>query len=578
MTDRYPPCIEPTVINGLKILSSSASSLTCYRGHPRDSFQILEWDIDRDNMLSRSMTRAATGGSAIAILRPLNFLATALPRLKPPQLHCRSRTHWQHVRPFSAGHSSAKETIRKCPMTSSGLPKLTLLEKIAPPAYVRIIYPFALPENYDINEISHVIRTAHAATNRRIPHMASIVGPTMEDGVLTPELQHRQEGDPEDLVINDLRSPGAFPMTFKELQERHFPIDTLDPEKLCKYNNIWFPPTERHPASFVQANLIQGGMLLLWKFNHIAMDGTSLAIWMQVFAEECRRVQGIPISEPIQLEEMYGSRELVMKGSSEGSSHIEDSPSFQLWPSSKPPPSQILEPDWSVAVYYLSKSSQKALKALASPLNATLKTEQSWISTNDAIAALMWRVSIQVQGLPTSTEEQSEICFAVDGRRKLDMEIHATEMGCFLQPASALAPLGKVYDESLTLADLALLVRQAVTSALYKTSLQNLLAAAQKLRDEGQKYSMVYSALPKIPKSGVMLTSWSEWNVRDYDWGPLLGKIQGVRVPNTGYLNGTHIVFPRLPDGGVELFFCLPKDQIKALEKNDLLKRYAHRR
>lgn len=49
--------------------------------------------------------------------------------------------------------------------------ELTHLERIGPKGWLRYIFPFQLAENYDIDEVTRVLRSGYEATCRRLPVM-----------------------------------------------------------------------------------------------------------------------------------------------------------------------------------------------------------------------------------------------------------------------------------------------------------------------------------------------------------------------------------------------------------------------
>lgn len=110
-------------------------------------------------------------------------------------------------------------------------------------------------------------------------------------------------GDMELIVVRDLRGEdgaGRYPATFAELKAKSFPVSALPAAALCPLP-VWPRPGERLPVSLVQANFIQGGVLLAWNLFHMTGDSVTYSIWSEVWAEECRRAQGLAISDPVAL-------------------------------------------------------------------------------------------------------------------------------------------------------------------------------------------------------------------------------------------------------------------------------------
>ena len=53
-----------------------------------------------------------------------------------------------------------------------GIPNLTPLEGIGPKGYLRYVFPFRLHNDYNIEEVSQILRAGLAATKERLPVLA----------------------------------------------------------------------------------------------------------------------------------------------------------------------------------------------------------------------------------------------------------------------------------------------------------------------------------------------------------------------------------------------------------------------
>lgn len=132
------------------------------------------------------------------------------------------------------------------------------------------------------------------------------------------------DGEVEHVAMKDLRADGAFPMTYAQLKEKHFPVSAFEADKVCR-RSVWPSHGERLPISLVQANFIQGGLILTWCIFHMAGDGTSFYTWSQIWAEECRRAQGLDIADPADLPvEMFDDRERLMKPSGKATGGLKE--------------------------------------------------------------------------------------------------------------------------------------------------------------------------------------------------------------------------------------------------------------
>ncbi|PWY73063.1 hypothetical protein BO70DRAFT_389336 [Aspergillus heteromorphus CBS 117.55] len=437
------------------------------------------------------------------------------------------------------------------------VPTLTPLERIGPKGYVRYIFPFPLAEGYDLEEVTRVLRASYAATKQRLAVVGCEAVPDQEAtqaGVL--KLRRLEDGEIEDVVVQDLRAPGAFPTTYAKLQSQHFPVASLDAETLCRRSQ-WPSAGERLPVSLVQANFIPGGLLLNWCTFHMVGDGTSYHTWMKIWAEECRRAQGLEIATPIELPDaMLGDRERIMQPSGRSAGLLEDHRETHRG-----------------QVFYFSPAALQALKADASPVHAREASDQPWISTNDALAALLWRTVMAVQW-PLATLEGDPVSvfnIAIDGRLRTDPPVHPETLGCFLEYLAVSAPIREIVG-SATLADLAIRIRRQVRRA-DRHFTDDVVTLADRLEDVNR---LVPTAFLDVPGFNCVLTSWINFQLYELDWGASLGhRIDAVRLPHCGLLNGTQLVLPVPPEGGLEVLLGVDGGCLDRLLQDQLWMKYA---
>lgn len=445
------------------------------------------------------------------------------------------------------------------------IPPLTPLERIGPKGYLRYVFTSPLPEAYDIDNVSSALKGGFDTAKQRIGVMGSEALPdpdAIQSGVFKFQRLPDDSGI-ENVVSKDLRAPGAYPFTYSDLKRRGFPVSAFNAEELCR-RTAWPLPGERLPVSLVQANLIQGGLILTWCIFHMAGDGTTFQVWTKIWAEECRRLQVLEISKPYVLDPaMTGDRVLIMNSSGNNKGLPEDHPEYLCIPFvPKGAPPKMMSPDHRRQVFYFSPESLKALKAEASLSNASKPSDQSWISTNDALSALLWRTVMAVQD-PLETLEGDPVSvfnIAIDGRLRTDPPVHPGTLGCFLEYIAVSAPIRQMLG-SAKLADLALLIRKALIRA-DKQFTDDVVTLVEKL-DHVDK--IVATAFTDGPGYHCVQTSWVNFDVYGTDFGPLLGgKIEAMRAPHVGVINGLQVVLPPLPDGGMEILVgvessCLDK-------------------
>lgn len=451
------------------------------------------------------------------------------------------------------------------------VPNLTALERIGPKGYLRYVFPFQLQENYDLDEVALVIQAGYESLTQQIPEVACEAIPDADSKQKGVMKFQRQDGNAVHVVVKDMRD--SYPSSYAELKSKSFPVASFDADTFCR-RSVWPSAGERLPVSLVQANFIRGGLILTWCILHMAGDGTSFYTWTKLWAEGCRRAQRLEIPDPIQLPEaIWKDRELVTKSSGRNAGKLENHPEYTLIPFTPPgAPPKMLSTNHRGQVFYFSPESLAALKAEASPANATQPSDQKWISTNDALSALLWHTVMAVQS-PLETLEGDPVStfnIAIDGRQRTNRKVHPDTLGCFLEYVAVSAPIREMLG-SLNVADLAVKIREAILRADDQFT-DDVVALVEQLEDVDR---LIPTAFLDVPGFNCVLTSWINFELYGLEWGSLLGnKIEAVRVPHVGCINGCQVVLPVLPDGGMEILVGVEEACLDRLLNDPLFTKY----
>jgi hypothetical protein len=224
-------------------------------------------------------------------------------------------------------------------------------------------------------------------------------------------------------------------------------------------------------------------------------------------------------------------------------------------------------------VFYFSPAALVALKEAASPAHATMTSDQTWISTNDALSALLWRTVMAVQW-PLDTLQGDPVSvfnLAIDGRLRTDPPVHPETLGCFVEYLGVSLPIRTILG-SASLADLAILIRKEVLRADRQFT-DDLVALVEQLEDVDR---LVPTAFLDVPGFNCVQTSWINFQLYGLDWGPLLGhRIGAVRAPHIGVINGLQLVLPAPPEGGVEVLVGVEESCLQRLLEDPLWMKYA---
>lgn len=455
---------------------------------------------------------------------------------------------------------------------ASKIPSLIPLEKAGPKGYIRFVFPIELSDSYDADEVFQILKQGLEAAKERIPTLAC-------EGVPDPDakqagvLKLQKYNDYDTITKKDLRAPGQYPHDFAHLKAKGFPVEAFNGELLC-HRFTWPSPGERLPVADCQANFIPGGLLLTCCFFHVFGDAKSYFTWLETWAEECRRIQGETGPRNEVPDVFFTDREKHMTPSGRHAGKPEDHPEILVLPfTPEGAPPKMISREHVGQVFRLTAEQLAKLKADAAPANASESSDQTWVSTNDALSALMWRSVMNAQFSLDTLEGDPTSVFniAVDGRPRTNPPVHPRTLGNWLGWVMPAMPIRKMLERE-SVADPALVIRKAVAK-LDEEYVDSLSTLFENVEDVNR---VVATAFVDVPGANCVQTSWINLGVYGLEWGQKLGgKIKAVRSPDVGVINGGSLVLPALPGGGIELIVgveskCLPK-----LLKDPLLAKYA---
>ncbi|EYB23986.1 hypothetical protein FG05_03006 [Fusarium graminearum] len=464
-------------------------------------------------------------------------------------------------------------------------PPLLPTEWIGPMGWVRLVYHFELPQNYDAEELTTIFKKSYSAFKDRVPIAGCEFVPTptyLEDGKL--QLRHYGDEIEHDFKVKDLRNED-FP-SFEELKTKGFPVSALDPNVVCQrgLGGEWpAAGVDRLNTTMLQLNFVKGGLLLNMLFLHAAVDGACMYKFTELLAEEVRKAQGIPITEPAEVP--MADRAKIAKSSGAKPGNPEDHAEYLEIPFTPTgPPEKLAMPIAHGNVFYFSPEKIEALKELASPSNAKhFKSNEDnapFISTNDAITALIWRCTMNAQHKHKEGETKptgpSMLGLALDARRRYaGQDVHKYTIGNILGFAPAIMDIDTLMNEDeVTLADIALIVRGAVNKSK-DSYLDSITARVERVNNVSRLIPTIFL---DMPGNHALLSSWREFPFYDIKWGAALGdSILAVRPPKAGVTHSMHVLLPQRPAAGpgIEVFVNTENDAMETLLNDPLWRQYA---
>ena len=454
-----------------------------------------------------------------------------------------------------------------------GEPRVSSLEQSSPPYWNRSLYCFKLEPDYKKEEVTRILREGLKATFADLPVLTGQLVPV--DDEKQPGKKDVFPGGNEELFVNDLTSSS---LDYDHLRANRFPLSAFDDDIFWATPSMP-SPGEKCPVFAAQANLIKGGWLLGISFWHLIMDGTALAIALRVLAQNCLLVQESgqeARSGPKLSGDIYNKSKLDKSGP-EYTGLVSEHPEYTLLPGVPTGPPPFATIPLKVEVFHIPPASIKALKAAATPVveTETHAKEPLWVSTNDAVSALIWRSIIVAiyEGNEYKDEPLSCCQVAVNGRPKVEPPLPPDYFGCALMFGTNYLPISSILVPG-SLSTMALMIRQSImkVTAPY---IESVIAMMHNIPD--YRRFMPTSFVDILGRHTVQ-TSWSAFPLYEYDWGQALGgQCERVRAPKLGMFNGLQTVLPALPEsqgGGFEVMIGLEPHVMEKLKKDPLWSEY----
>ena len=455
--------------------------------------------------------------------------------------------------------------------------------------YVCFLMLFPLSSGSDYREVYSKLAAGLSLTLSEIPMIGGYVAPVEGSGGSKVQINVDEDYGME-LIYQDLTNPDSrakFNYSYDELQRDHFPCSAFDPMALMPLQ--LFMPNPEPAVMAVQTNFIQGGLIMAIGINHKASDGMTLAAILRAWAKHTKVAETIDGGLGAAIENLTPrsmDRSSMCNGLAGG--QIGDFPEYKLAndpgatsaaqaeasadtatpapaaPASLPhsPPGPL-----KLSIVHFSAERLAHLKSAASPPTPS----EGWISTNDAICALLWRNISRVRadlarqhGSPLPPETPLNSAVAVEARRRLALPEEYLGNANFYCPVSS--DLGTVASPSTPLPTVARLICEAVGGFDARR-----IRGAIGLIESMAKASDLQIRVFEDPMRGLIVTSWADMGLYDSEWGAGLGKVESVRVPNVTLPGGAPIcgIFPRRPDGGMEVMMLVEEEAIQALRADE---------
>ncbi|RDW72496.1 uncharacterized protein DSM5745_07668 [Aspergillus mulundensis] len=386
------------------------------------------------------------------------------------------------------------------------------------------------------------------------------------------------------LNVKDLSNDRSFP-SMDALRKANFPMKMLGESILAPRRTIPGFPDEaglkNTPALLVQATFLAGGLLLTVASHHAAMDMTGQGHLMSLLSKACHG-------------ESFAAQELMIGNLSRHNliPFLDDTYQpgpeasilhFKAQPDPKPTstPSSPIEaevdvnkeklnqapPPCSWAHFTFRPSSLQALKFIAT---ATKPSSARFISTDDALCALIWQAisRARLARLPPMTE--STLGRAVDLRPHIDT-IPNTYLGLTQNMVMSNLTLDSITTSTLGAisANLRSTLARGTSNILYDTSA--LATVITRAANKTEAFAHEFLDYTK----DIAISSWKEVNCSKLDFNLGLGFPEALRRPSFTPLEGVIFFLPKALDGEVGVAICLNDEDMARLKGDGKFMKYA---
>lgn len=373
--------------------------------------------------------------------------------------------------------------------------------------------------------------------------------------VVKSQSGHREihiSGSPPSFAVKML---AAELPTYECMRQAGFPFSMLDEKVIAPRPTLPDLDEDDTPVFMVQVNFVQGGVLLVFNAQHNCMDLRGQAQLIEHFAQACRGHDFTP--EQLELANMTECRLTPPSGAS---STVRESVHADYVPK---PPQQRDNPQhrgqcrWSYFAF--SAANLRRLKNLA-----TTDKFCDFISTDDALSALLWQASLRCRKVRlSSTDIVSTFERQVNARKHVGAP-HAY-MGNMIFKSSVKLRVADVDDMSL--GQIASHLRKGLSPE--PTIEYQMRIATGKARAAMDSPEQIQTPIrSSLPLTDFRLSSWAQEKCCDVDFGGMLGFPEAVRRPSFEAWEGLSYFMPRTRSGNIFLAVCLSDGDIEMLKED----------
>ncbi len=427
---------------------------------------------------------------------------------------------------------------------------------------------FSLPDGVDRSKIMRQLTHAGHALTSSFPWLAGQVvrkaPPKGSEGINSGTYGIQPYIHPGSSIVTFKHISDGFP-TYGQIHAADAPASLLDGHILAPMRGLpdYYTDSTPQPVLIIQANFIEGGLLLCFAGMHMAMDGNGLGQVIQLFAKACR---GEKLTASELQDGNLATDDIVPDLAPD--QHPQSHP--ELRPATQSDDVRLHDPTVEAGkglFWTYFRISGPNLFKLKEDVSKEAAMKGEWVTTDDAVCSLLWRTITTARSCGLSPSTMITLCRAVNGRACLTPPVSVGYIGNLIVSTFTELPLECVTG-NISLSDIALAIRKATRSIddHYIRSLAGLIRGELDRRRilldvGGSDRDFVISPWAKLP---VFET-----------FGDMLGLPDHFRRPTLTPYEGNAYLMPRDHAGHLYLTLSLTEGELTRMKEDAVWTGYA---
>jgi len=364
-------------------------------------------------------------------------------------------------------------------------------------------------------------------------------------------------GDMAKVILRDHRQTPSIP-SMQQLRESGYPVSMLEESVFAPRAAAVAIPLEARPVLLLQANIVYGGLVLVFSGDHAAMDMPGLFQIIRWISKAC---YDVPLASTEFMAGNMSRHNLIP---------LLDSifqPGEELAQQTPPTTTTgvpISRVPCAWATFRFSSHAVREIKAIA-----TSTCTSPYVSTDDSLSAFIWQSVARARIRRLAPETICKAVRAIDVRKVL--EIPSDYPGLVQNNLFHRLPLHEL--STCPLGIVASLLRDTITRKLPSLAFYSR-ALATALSRTADKSSLRVGANLDL-SSDLLLSSSTTSGAYELDFALGLGLPDAVRITCQDPFESMTYLLPFTPEGDATILVCLRDSDLAALVADESFSRFA---